>query len=166
MPPMFEPFAPTIDAFAKRLARNFREVFGKGEPDHAPVLRATAKLALERIAGTDALYHDALHTLFVADVGQAILRGRAMVEPVSRECWLHLTVATLLHDVGYLRGICPGGGDGRCVVDAAGNTVAAPRGTTDAFLAPGTSSAPSCSCAAAAPRSRSSTSSGCAGRSS
>src|SRR4051812_43939488 len=72
MPPMFEPFAPTIDAFAKRLARNYREVFGKGEPDHAPVLRATAKLALERIAGTDALYHDALHTLFVADVGQAI----------------------------------------------------------------------------------------------
>ena len=84
---MFEPFAPTIDAFAKRLARNYREVFGKGEPDHAPVLRATARLALERIAGTDALYHDALHTLFVADVGQAILRGRAMVEPVSRECW-------------------------------------------------------------------------------
>jgi hypothetical protein len=60
MPPMFEPFAPTIDAFAKRLARSYREVFGKGEPDHAPVLRATAKLALERIAGTDALYHDAL----------------------------------------------------------------------------------------------------------
>ena len=103
---MFEPFAPAIDAFAKRLARNYRELFGRTGPDHAPVLRATARLALERIAATDALYHDALHTLFVADVGQAILRGRAMVEPVSRECWLHLTVATLLHDIGYLRGIC------------------------------------------------------------
>ena len=133
---MFEPFAPAIDAFAKLLARNYRELFGRTEPDHVPVLRATAKLALERIAATDALYHDALHTLFVADVGQAILRGRAMVEPVSRECWLHLTVATLLHDVGYLRGICPGDGDGRYVIDAAGNTVAAPRGATDAFLAP------------------------------
>jgi hypothetical protein len=133
---MFEPFAPAIDAFAKRLARNYRELFGRTEPDHAPVLRATARLALERIAGTDALYHDALHTLFVTDVGQAILRGRAMVEPVSREGWLHLTVATLLHDVGYLRGVCPGDGDGRYVIDAAGNTVAAPRGATDAFLAP------------------------------
>jgi len=81
---MFEPFAPAIDAFAKLLARNYRELFGRTEPDHAPLLRATARLALERIAGTDALYHDALHTLFVADVGQAILRGRAMVEPVSR----------------------------------------------------------------------------------
>ena len=133
---MFEPFAPAIDAFAKLLARNYRELFGRTEPDHVPVLRATAKLALERIAGTDALYHDALHTLFVTDVGQAILRGRAMVEPVSRECWLHFTVATLLHDIGYLRGVCPGDGDGRYVIDAAGGTAAAPRGATDAFLAP------------------------------
>jgi hypothetical protein len=116
---VFEPFAPAIDAFAKRLARNYREVFGKAEPDHAHLLRAVAKLALERIAATDALYHDALHTLAVAEVGQAVLRGRAMVEPVSRECWLHLTVATLLHDVGYLRGTCPGDGNGRYVVDAA-----------------------------------------------
>ena len=116
---MFEPFAPAIDAFAKRLARNYREVFGKAEPDHAHLLRAVAKPALERIAATDALYHDALHTLAVAEVGQAVLRGRAMVEPVSRECWLHLTVATLLHDVGYLRGTCPGDGNGRYVVDAA-----------------------------------------------
>ena len=141
---MFEPFAPAIDAFAKRLARNYRELFGRTEPDHVPVLRATARLALERIAATDALYHDALHTLFVADVGQAILRGRAMVEPVSRESWLHLTVATLLHDIGYLRGVCPGDGDGRYAVDAAGKTVAAPRGATDAFLAPGTPSEASC----------------------
>jgi hypothetical protein len=132
---MFEPFAPTIDAFAKRLGRNYREVFGKAEPDHAPVLRATAKLASGRIAGTDALYHDERHTLFVTNVGHAILRGRAMVKPVSREGWLHFTIAILLHDVGYLRGICSGDGNGRYIVDAAGNTAAAPRGVTDAFLA-------------------------------
>src|SRR4051795_8886620 len=118
---MFEPFAPAIDAFAKRLARNYRELFGRTEPDHVPVLRATAKLALERIAATDALYHAAPHPLPAADVGQAILRGRAMVEPVSREGWLHFTVTTLLHDIGYLRGICPGDGDGRYVIDKAGN---------------------------------------------
>jgi hypothetical protein len=111
-------------------------VFGRGEPDHAPVLRATAKLALERIAGSDAVYHDLFHTLFVTDVGQAILRGRAMVKPVSPANWLHFTAATLLHDIGYLRGICPGDQVGRYVIDAAGNTVSAPRGSTDAFLAP------------------------------
>jgi len=26
---MFEPFAPAIDAFAKLLARNYRELFGR-----------------------------------------------------------------------------------------------------------------------------------------
>src|SRR4051794_15485319 len=99
---MVEPFAPAIDAFAKLLARNYRELFGRADAGHVPVPGATARLALERIAGTDALYHDALRPLFAADVGQPILRGRAMVEPVSREGWLHLTVATLLHDIGYL----------------------------------------------------------------
>src|SRR4029450_4055252 len=86
-PAMFQPLAPAIDAFAKCLAANYREVFGKAEPDHAHLLRATAKLALECISGTDAPYHDTLHTLAVAEVGQAILRGRAMVEPVWRGGW-------------------------------------------------------------------------------
>jgi hypothetical protein len=39
---MFQPLAPAIDAFAKCLAANYREVFGKAEPDHAHLLRATA----------------------------------------------------------------------------------------------------------------------------
>ena len=65
-------------------------------------------MALERIAGTDAVYHDVLHTLFVTDVGQAILRGRVMAQAVSPRDWLHFTAATLLHDIGYLRGVCPG----------------------------------------------------------
>ncbi len=133
---MFDPFALVIDAFADRLGKNYRAVYGKAEPDHAPLIRATARLALERIAGTDAVYHDVLHTLFVAEVGQAILRGRAMAKPLGPGDWLHFTAATLLHDIGYLRGACPGDAAGRYVVDAAGNTVVAPRGSTDAFLAP------------------------------
>jgi hypothetical protein len=133
---VFEPFALVIDAFAERLGRNYRSVFGKGEPDHAPVIKATAKLALERIAGSDAVYHDVLHTLFVTDVGQAILKGRAMVKAIGPKDWLHFTAATLLHDIGYLRGICPGDRQGHYVVDALGGRVTAPRGATDAFLAP------------------------------
>lgn len=133
---MFEPFVLVIDAFADRLGRNYSSVYGKTDPDHAPVIRATARLALERIAGSDAVYHDLLHTLFVTDVGQAILRGRVMAHPLSPRDWLHFTAATLLHDIGYLRGVCPGDGQGRYVVDAAGAMVTAPRGSTDAFLAP------------------------------
>ena len=133
---MFEPSLLVIDAFAERLGRNYRAVFGKTDPDHAPVIRATARLALERIAGTDAVYHDVLHTLFVTDVGQAILRGRVMAHAVSPRDWLHFTAATLLHDIGYLRGVCPGDSTGRYVIDGCGTTVTAPRGSTDAFLAP------------------------------
>ena len=133
---MFEPQDLVIDAFAERLGANYREVYGKSDPDHAPIIRATARLALERIDGTDAVYHDLLHTLFVTDVGQAILRGRAMSHALSPRDWLHFTAATLLHDIGYLRGICPGDQQGRYIIDAAGATVTAPRGSTDAFLAP------------------------------
>ena len=104
---VFEPLVLVIEAFADRLGRNYRAVFGKGEPDHAPIIRATARLALERIAGTDAVYHDVLHTLFVADVGQSILRGRAMAKAVGPSDWLHFTAATLLHDIGYLRASAP-----------------------------------------------------------
>ena len=112
VPVVFEPFALVIDAFADRLGRNYRAVYGKAEPDHAPLIRATARLALERIAGSDAVYHDVLHTLFVAEVGQAILRGRAMAKPLGPGDWLHFTAATLLHDIGYLRGVCPGDAPG------------------------------------------------------
>ena len=118
--PVFEPILLVIEAFAAKLGRNYRAVYGKGDPDHAPIIRATARLALERIAGTDAVYHDVLHTLFVTDVGQAILRGRAMGKSVSPGDWLHLTAATLLHDIGYLRGICPGDVTGHYVIDGRG----------------------------------------------
>ena len=54
-------------------------------------------------------------------VGQTILRGRIMVEEVTPEDWLHFTVATLCHDIGYLRGVCPGDRDGHYVIDARGH---------------------------------------------
>lgn len=133
---MFTAAGVLASAFADHLAEGYREVFGDRHADHIPTLRAIARLAIERIAGSDALYHDAGHTMVVTQVGQAILRGRIMVEKVAPDDWLHFTIATLLHDIGYLRGACPGDDGGRYIIDAAGNTVEAPRGASDAFLAP------------------------------
>ena len=133
---MFDPLSLVSRAFATHLAHVYGEVFGRYEPDHTPTLRAIARLAIERIGDSDALYHDYRHTVLVTMVGQAILRGRLMVENVAPEDWLHFTVATLLHDIGYLRGACRGDGDGRCVIDAAGTTIDLPRGASDAYLAP------------------------------
>ncbi|HET6522167.1 MAG TPA: hypothetical protein VFG47_20445, partial [Geminicoccaceae bacterium] len=42
--------------------------------------------------------------------------------------------ALLCHDVGYVRGVCLGDRDGAYVVGAAGETVVAPPGASDAFL--------------------------------
>ena len=50
--------------------------------------------------------------------------------------WLHFTVALLCHDIGYLRGICPGDSEDVFVTDEQGGSVRAPRGASDAFLTP------------------------------
>ncbi|MGD9507939.1 MAG: metal-dependent phosphohydrolase [Geminicoccaceae bacterium] len=133
---MFEPASVLAAAFGQHLVDGYHLVFGQRDPDYAATLRAMAHLAVERISSSDALYHDVQHTIMVTSVGQTILRGRIMVEEVTPEDWLHFTVATLCHDLGYLRGACPGDTDGRYVIDTEGATVEAPRGASDAFLAP------------------------------
>ena len=69
-------------------------------------------------------------------VGQDILRGRRLKRDVSPEDWLHFTLATLTHDLGYIRGVCRGDRDGAYVIDASGATVSLARGASDASLAP------------------------------
>jgi hypothetical protein len=67
---------------------------------------------------------------------QDILCGRRLSVEVTPSDWLHMIVAALTHDLGYLRGICREDRPGRYVIDTKGNTVAPPRGSSDAFLAP------------------------------
>jgi hypothetical protein len=133
---MLNPAEIYARAIGEELEAGFRGMFGERFPEHASIIRATARLVLERISDSDALYHDAHHTASVALVGQAILRGKALVEQVTAEDWLHVTVALLCHDIGYLRGVCPGDREGVYVTDAEGGTVEAPRGASDAFLTP------------------------------
>jgi hypothetical protein len=120
----------------ERLAANYLGIFGQLRPEFADILRTIARIGIERIANSDALYHDADHTILVTMVGQAILQGRILVERVVPEDWLHFTTATLVHDIGYLRGICVGDGDGRYVINEAGDTLSLPRGASDAALGP------------------------------
>jgi hypothetical protein len=133
---MFDPVAVVAREFGEYLAGRYWSVYGNQQPDYGTTLRAMAQLVLERIASSDALYHDTHHTLLVTLVGQSILAGKILTGPVSASDWAHFTIATLAHDLGYLRGICPGDKEGQYVVDAAGTTVQAPRGATDGFLAP------------------------------
>ncbi len=123
-------------ALGEELVANYREMYGDRHPPYVSILRGTAKLVMERIASSDALYHDYHHTLMVTLVGQAILKGRLLVAQLTADDWLHFTIALLCHDLGYLRGICPGDTADSYVSNEQGEMVRAPRGASDAFLTP------------------------------
>jgi len=85
---------------------------------------------------SDALYHTAEHTALVTMVALDILRGRRLGQDISPDMWLHVILAALTHDIGYVRGICRGDTANRCVINEDGATIELPRGASDAFLAP------------------------------
>jgi len=49
---------------------------------------------------------------------------------------VHFIVSLLCHDIGYVRGICPGDRRDVAMTDADGGSVEIPAGATDAFLTP------------------------------
>jgi hypothetical protein len=133
---MLNPTSLLADALGRNLAEVYGRTFGSREPQFAAALDEAARLVIERIAGSDALYHDSQHTAFVALCAQDILRGRRLEKVVSPEDWLHCMLAALTHDIGYVRGACSGDTVDQFVIDAVGNTVTPPRGASDAFLMP------------------------------
>jgi hypothetical protein len=124
------------DALGRNLAETFRRIYGDREPLMASALDEAARLVIERIASSDALYHDCEHTALVTLCVQDILRGRRLERTMAPLDWGHTILAALNHDIGYVRGICAGDTAERFVIDEVGNTVTPPRGASDAFLAP------------------------------
>jgi hypothetical protein len=91
---------------------------------------------IERLSLSDALYHTAEHTVLVTLVAQDILRGRRLSMHVPSDMWLHVILAALTHDIGYLRGICRADTEHRFVANSQGDMIELPRGASDAALAP------------------------------
>ncbi len=95
-----------------------------------------ARLAIECIGNSDALYHNVEHTMLVTLVGHDIMKGRALLAPTLPSDYAHLIVACLMHDIGYVRGILKGDGPDGYVIDASGRKAKLPRGSSDAALLP------------------------------
>jgi hypothetical protein len=95
-----------------------------------------ARLAIECIGNSDALYHNVEHTMLVTLVGHEIMKGRALLAPTLPSDYAHLIVACLMHDIGYVRGILKGDGPDGYVIDASGRKAKLPRGSSDAALLP------------------------------
>jgi hypothetical protein len=134
---MFNPKLIVIEVFIKQLQLMYQRTYSTLEPSYPGIISFVAQLALETIATSDAPYHDVDHTIMVTLVGQEILRGRHIsVGGVTPRDWLHFIVSLLCHDIGYVRGICRGDGNGQYVTNLTGDKVSVPEGATDAAMAP------------------------------
>ena len=145
------------DALGNQLAAAYTRAFSGREPRYTELIAEAARLILERIGSSDALYHSAEHTALVTLVGQDILRGERLRREVTAEDWLHFTLAALTHDIGYVRGICREDRPEAYVIDDSGrpsHRLAAP---PTRFSAPGMSSARRSPCENVSASTRSST---------
>ena len=125
--------AQTLGAF---LATETRGRFGSSHANLADFLPYVSRLTLECIGNSDALYHDIEHSMLVALVGHDILMGRGMMRSTTPGDYANFILACLTHDIGYVRGVVQGDGDGEYIADVTGRTVRLPIGSSDAAMAP------------------------------
>jgi hypothetical protein len=125
------------DALEEFLGSYMRRRFGASQARLVEIVPGAARVALECIGNSDALYHNIEHTLLVTLVGHDILRGRSLHTQVNADDYAHVIIACLTHDIGYVRGLFKEDdeADG-FVIDAMGRKVTLPRGSSDAGLMP------------------------------
>ena len=118
------------------LASETKSRFGASHARLAEFLPYAARLTLECIGNSDALYHNVEHTLLVTLAGHDILMGRAVLRPTTPDDYANFILACLTHDIGYVRGTVQGDDGDSYVADLSGRTIRLPRGSSDAALAP------------------------------
>jgi len=122
------------EALGSFLATDMNRRFGSSHARLTEIIPSIARLALECIGNSDALYHNVEHTMLVTLAGHDIMKGRALLAPTLPSDYAHLIAACLLHDIGYVRGILKGDGADGYVIDANGRKAQLPRGSSDAAL--------------------------------
>jgi hypothetical protein len=124
------------DALGKFLANYMRRRFGSSEAHLVEMVPSIARIAIECIGNSDALYHNVEHTMLVTLAGHDILRGRALHTHMPAQDYAHVIIACLTHDIGYVRGLFKADDKDGYVVDATGRKITLPRGSSDASLLP------------------------------
>jgi len=126
----------TAEALSSFLATHLNRRFGSMQAGFSERISSVARLALEGIGNSDALYHTVEHTMLVTLVGYDIMNGRALLRPTSPSDYAHLISACLFHDIGYVRGILNGDETKNYIIDANGGKARLPRGSSDVALLP------------------------------
>lgn len=125
-----------VKALDEFLGSYMRRRFGTAQTQVVEIVPNVARIALECIGNSDALYHNIEHTMLVTLAGHDIFRGRALYTNVTVDDYAHIIVACLFHDIGYVRGLFEDDGADSFVIDSAGNRVTLARGASDAGLMP------------------------------
>jgi hypothetical protein len=124
------------EALGTHLAEHMDRRFGSTDAELIEVVHSAARLSIDCIGNSDALYHNVEHTMLVTLVGYDILKGRRLFVETTASDFAHLLLACLFHDIGYVRGILNGDSTDDYVSDSTGGRIELPRGSSDAALMP------------------------------
>jgi hypothetical protein len=124
------------DALEEFLGSFMRRRFWSTQTHLVEIVPGAARLAMECIGNSDALYHNVEHTLLVTLAGCDILRGRALHTQTTADDYAHVIIACLAHDIGYVRGLFKDDDADGFVIDSTSKKVTLPRGSSDAALMP------------------------------
>src|ERR1700720_3261613 len=83
------------DALEEFLRSYMRQRFGPSQTNLVDMVPAAARIALECIGNSDALYHNVEHTLLVTLAGHDMLRGRALHAHMTADDYAHVVIACL-----------------------------------------------------------------------
>jgi hypothetical protein len=124
------------EALGSHLAEHLDSRSGSTNKGLIELVQSAARIALDCIGNSDALYHNFEHTMLVTLCGYDIVRGRMLRTPTSASDFAHILIACLLHDIGYVRGILNGDSPDGYIIDGKGNKTKLSRGSSDAALLP------------------------------
>ncbi len=133
---MLDVVALVSGKFTLALANEFQRAFSHSDGRYLEVIENASRLAVERIGVSNALYHNFEHTILVTQVGWEILKGKRVHLKVDAADAMHFLLACLMHDIGYVRGICAGDTSDRVVINEVGDTIQMSIDASDAALAP------------------------------
>ena len=100
----------------------------------ASIVESATRTAMECIGNSDALYHNIEHTMQVTLAAHSIMSGRNLHTHLTAEDYVHVLIACLAHDIGYVRGLFEEDDEDGFLIDEAGTKVSLPRGASDASL--------------------------------
>ena len=87
------------EALGDYLSEHLHRRFAATDAGLTEMIASVARLALECIGNSDALYHNVEHTMLVTLVGYDIMKGRSLITPTSadRLCPCHRRLPAARH---------------------------------------------------------------------